>query len=52
VTGTAAEAIVLRFWADLSQDQSAQAMGVSVGAVKAYLSRGLNALEVELGGAP
>lgn len=45
------EAVVLRFWGDLTQEQAAQAMGVSVGAVKSYLSRGLDALERDLGGA-
>lgn len=44
------EAVVLRFWAGLTQDEAAEAMGVSAGSVKSYLSRGLDALERELGG--
>jgi RNA polymerase sigma-70 factor (sigma-E family) len=43
------EALVLRYYADLSEKQTAAAMGVSVGAVKGYTSRGLAALEHELG---
>lgn len=42
------EAVVLRFYADASEKQAALAMGVSVGAVKAYTSRGLAALAVVL----
>ncbi len=42
------EAVVLRFWADATEKQAAQAMGVSVGAVKAYTSRGLAALAISL----
>lgn len=38
------EAVVLRFWADATERQAAAAMGVSVGAVKSYTSRGLAAL--------
>ena len=35
------EAVVLRYYADLSEAMTAEAMGVSVGSVKAYTSRGL-----------
>ena len=38
------EAIVLRFWLDLSEREIAAAMGVSPGTVKSQLSRGLAAL--------
>lgn len=38
------EAIVLRFWLDLSEREIAQTMGVSEGTVKSTLSRGLAAL--------
>ena len=38
------EAIVLRFWLDLSEREIAQTMGVSPGTVKSSLSRGLAAL--------
>jgi len=38
------EAVVLRFWADATEKQAAAAMGVSVGSVKSYTSRGLAAL--------
>lgn len=43
------EAVVLRFYADASEKQAAAAMGVSVGSVKAYTSRGLAALHDLLG---
>lgn len=46
------EALVLRYYADLSEKQAAQAMKVSVGAVKSYTSRGLVALRVALGDQP
>jgi RNA polymerase sigma-70 factor (sigma-E family) len=42
------EAVVLRFYADASERQAAAAMGVSVGAVKGYTSRGLAALHEKL----
>lgn len=42
------EAVVLRFWADLSEAQAASALGVSVGSIKGYTSRGLAALTVAL----
>lgn len=38
------EAIVLRFWLDLSEREIATTMGVSPGTVKSQLSRGLAAL--------
>ena len=42
------EAVVLRFYADATEKQAAEAMGVSVGSVKAYTSRGLAALQSAL----
>jgi len=38
------EALVLRYWLDLSEAEMADAMGVSRGTVKAHVSRGLAAL--------
>jgi len=38
------EAVVLRYYLDMSEDQAAQAMGVSRGTVKSATSRGLSAL--------
>ena len=38
------EAVVLRYYLDMSEDQAAQAMGVSRGTVKSATSRGLAAL--------
>lgn len=38
------ESVVLRHYLDLSEKQTAQALGISVGAVKGYTSRGLAAL--------
>jgi RNA polymerase sigma factor (sigma-70 family) len=38
------EAIVLRYWLDLSEREIAQTMGVSPGTVKSHVSRGLAAL--------
>jgi RNA polymerase sigma-70 factor (sigma-E family) len=35
------EAVVLRYWADLTEAQTGRLMGISTGAVKAYTSRGL-----------
>lgn len=40
------EVLVLRYYADLTEAQVAEVLGVSVGAVKAYGSRGLAALRV------
>lgn len=38
------EALVLRYYADLSEAQTAHAMGISAGAVKSHTSRGIAAL--------
>lgn len=38
------ECVVMRHYLDLSEKQTAEALGVSVGSVKAYTSRGLAAL--------
>ncbi|ACZ89289.1 SigE family RNA polymerase sigma factor [Streptosporangium roseum] len=38
------EALVLRYWLDLSEREIADAMGVSPGSVKTHTSRGLSAL--------
>ncbi len=43
------EAIVLRYWLDLSEREIAAAMGVSPGTVKSNVSRGLAALAQALG---
>lgn len=45
------KAVVLRFYADLSERDAADALGVSVGTVKAATSRGLATLR-ELSGTP
>ncbi|HEX7373698.1 MAG TPA: SigE family RNA polymerase sigma factor [Steroidobacteraceae bacterium] len=42
------EALVLRFWLDLSEAQMAEAMGCSAGSVKSHVSRGLSALRAAL----
>lgn len=42
------EALVLRFWLDLSLGQIADAMGTSIGTAKSHVSRGLSALRVAL----
>lgn len=42
------EALVLRYWLDLTIPQIADAMGISPGTVKAQLSRGLRVLETNL----
>jgi len=42
-------AVVLRFWQDMSIEQTAAALGCSVGAVKSHTARGLQALRVHLG---
>jgi RNA polymerase sigma-70 factor (sigma-E family) len=44
------EAVVLRYWADLPEAEIAALMGVSVGAVKSYISRGLSRLGLLLEG--
>jgi RNA polymerase sigma factor (sigma-70 family) len=43
------EALVLRYWLDLSEREMAQAMRVSAGTVKSHVSRGLAALARALG---
>jgi RNA polymerase sigma factor (sigma-70 family) len=43
------EAIVLRYWLDLSEREIAAALGVSQGTVKSNVSRGLAALALALG---
>jgi RNA polymerase sigma-70 factor (sigma-E family) len=40
------EVLVLRYYADMTEAQVAELLGISVGAVKAYGSRGLAALRV------
>jgi RNA polymerase sigma-70 factor (sigma-E family) len=42
------EAIVLRYYADLSEAEIAAAMGISRGAVKSHTSRGMTALRTAL----
>jgi RNA polymerase sigma-70 factor (sigma-E family) len=42
------EAVALRYYADLTEAQTAELMGVSLGAVKAYTSRGLERLAEQL----
>ncbi|MDI2127872.1 SigE family RNA polymerase sigma factor [Yinghuangia seranimata] len=42
------EVIVLRYYADLTEVQVADLLGLSVGSVKAYGSRGLDALRVRM----
>jgi RNA polymerase sigma factor (sigma-70 family) len=42
------EALVLRYWLDLTEAEMAEAMGVSRGTVKSHVSRGLDALAAEL----
>ena len=42
------EALVLRYYLDLSEAQMADAMGVSPGAVKSHLARALAALRLSL----
>jgi len=39
------EALVLRYWLGMGEAEMAAAMSVSVGTVKAHVSRGLDALE-------
>ena len=46
------EAVVLRFYLDLSEAEMAAAMGVSAGSVKTHLHRGLAALETRIEGRP
>jgi RNA polymerase sigma factor (sigma-70 family) len=42
------EVIVLRYYADLTEAQVADLLGLSVGSVKAYASRGLEALRARM----
>jgi RNA polymerase sigma-70 factor (sigma-E family) len=42
------EVLVLRYYADLSEAQTAHAMGISAGAVKSHTSRGMAALRTTL----
>jgi RNA polymerase sigma-70 factor (sigma-E family) len=42
------EAIVLRYYGDLSEADTAKAMGISCGAVKSHTARGLSALRTTL----
>jgi RNA polymerase sigma factor (sigma-70 family) len=42
------EALVLRYYVDLSEMQTADAMGVTPGAVKSHLARALAALRITL----
>ena len=44
------EVLALRYYADLSESQVAETLGLSVGSVKAYASRGLDRLAVEMAG--
>lgn len=44
------EALVLRFWLDLSEREIAETMGVSAGSVKVHISRGKAALTQKLEG--
>ncbi|MDT4946455.1 MAG: hypothetical protein QOH14_3188 [Pseudonocardiales bacterium] len=44
------EVIVLRYWAELSEAQVAQTLGISLGAVKSSASRGRDAIAALLGG--
>ena len=43
------EAVVLRYYADLSEQRAAEVMGCSPGTVKAYCSRGVSRLSALLG---
>ena len=43
------EALVLRYYADLSEAQTAETMGVSAGSVKSHTARALAALRLSLG---
>lgn len=45
------EVLVLRYWAHLTEAEIAETLGISVGTVKSSASRGLDALEITLGGA-
>jgi len=43
------EALVLRYWGNLKEAEIAEAMGISTGAVKSHVSRGMASLTKELG---
>jgi RNA polymerase sigma-70 factor (sigma-E family) len=43
------EVLVLRYFADMTEAQVAETLGISVGSVKAYGSRGIAALRVAMG---
>jgi RNA polymerase sigma factor (sigma-70 family) len=45
------EAVVLRYYADLSESQVAAAMGISTGAVKAHTARAMGSLRAVLAAA-
>jgi DNA-directed RNA polymerase specialized sigma24 family protein len=40
------EAVVLRNCMGLSEEQAAQAMGISIGAVRSHLARGMSSLQI------
>ena len=48
LSGRQREAIVLRYYADLSEAEVAALMGISCGAVKSHTTRGIAALRAEL----
>jgi RNA polymerase sigma-70 factor (sigma-E family) len=48
LSGRQREAIVLRYYADLSEAEVAALMGISCGAVKSHTARGIAALRAEL----
>ena len=43
------EALVLRYWGNLREAEIAEAMGISTGAVKSHVSRGMASLTEQLG---
>ena len=46
------QALVLRYYADLSEEQIAEMMGISKGAVKSHTARGMSSLRAALEEAP
>ncbi len=44
------EVLLLRYQAELSESEIAEALGISTGSVKTHASRGLAAVRAELGG--
>ena len=42
------EVLVLRYYSDMTEAQVAAALGLSIGSVKAYGSRGIDALRVRM----